>query len=166
MHGRVLEIGFGPGALQAALNEGGVEIFGLDESRQMSRQAGSRLRRKGYPVRLTRGYAQNLPFQTSSFDCVAATFPSEYIFETQTLAEIRRVLRTGGQLVVVPSAWITGKNWLERLAAGLFQLTGQAGVLEQVLPAMKRRVAESGFAVRHELVETKGSRVLVMVGEK
>ena len=166
LHGRVLEIGYGPGHLQAALNEAGLEAFGLDESRQMSRQAGRRLRKKGYPVRLTRGYAQSLPFQAGSFDCVAATFPSEFIFETQTLAEIRRVLKPGGQLVLVPSAWITGKNGLERLAAGLFRLTGQAGVLELVLPSMQGRIAASGFSVRHALVETQGSRVLVMVGEK
>jgi len=58
---------------------------------------------------------------------VAATFPSEYIFEPQTLAEIRRVLRPGGKLVIIPSAWITGQGWLEQLAAELFRVTGQAG---------------------------------------
>jgi hypothetical protein len=67
---------------------------------------------------------------------------------------------------VIPSAWITGQGWLERLAAGLFRATGQAGALELVLPGMKRRIAESGFEVRHELVEAEGSRVLVVIGEK
>jgi ubiquinone/menaquinone biosynthesis C-methylase UbiE len=163
LSGRVLEIGFGPGHLQMTLNVDGWIAFGLDESRQMSRQAGRRLRRAKYPVRLTRGYAQNLPFPDSAFDRVVATFPSEYIFEVQTLAEIRRVLRPAGELVIVPSAWITGKRLLERLAAGLFQTTGQAGVLELILPGMKKRLAASGFAVRHELVELEGSRVLVII---
>jgi ubiquinone/menaquinone biosynthesis C-methylase UbiE len=166
LSGRVLEIGFGPGHLQIALNGSGLETFGLDDSRQMSRQAGHRLRRKGYPVRLLRGMAQQIPCPDGAFDCVVATFPSETIIEAQTLAEIRRVLRPGGKLVIVPSAWITGKGLLERLAAGLFQATGQAGMLEQVLPGMKRRIAAGGFEVRHELVEQEGSRVLVIVGEK
>ena len=166
LNGRVLEIGFGPGHLQVALNEAGMETFGLDESRQMARQAHRRLRRGKYPLRLINGYAHSLPFPGASFDCVAATFPSEYIFEAQTLGEIRRVLRPGGKLVMIPSAWITGQRWLERLAAELFRVTGQAGALELVLPGMKRRIAESGFAVRHELVEARGSRVLVVVGEK
>lgn len=166
LRGRVLEIGFGPGHLQAALNKDGLEVFGLDESRQMGRQARRRLRRLKYPVRLINGYAQLLPFPGNCFDRVAATFPSEYLFEAQTLREIRRVLRPGGRLVVIPSAWITGQGWLERLAAGLFRLTGQGGAIETVLPGMKRRIAESGFEVRHELVQAEGSQVLVIIGEK
>jgi len=34
---------FGPGHLQVALNEAGMQAFGLDESRQMGRQARRRL---------------------------------------------------------------------------------------------------------------------------
>jgi spermidine synthase len=97
---------------------------------------------------------------------VAATFPSEYIFEAQTLAEIRRVLRPGGLLVIVPSAWISGKSPLERLAAGLFRVTGQAGKLDVLLPGIQRRIAAAGFVVRHELVEQEGSRVLVVIAAK
>lgn len=164
--GRVLEIGFGPGRLQIALNKDGLAVFGLDESRQMSRQAGRRLRRQKYPGRLIRGYAQNLPFSDGAFDRVVATFPSEIIFEEQTLVGIHRVLKPAGELVIVPSAWITGKGLLERLAAGLFLVTGQAGMLEQILPGMKRRITASGFLVRHELLELEGSRVLVVIATK
>jgi ubiquinone/menaquinone biosynthesis C-methylase UbiE len=166
LRGQVLEIGFGPGHLQAVLHGEGLVAFGLDESRQMGRQARRRLHRLKYPVRLVNGYAQYLPFPGNCFDSVAATFPSEYIFEPQVLAEIVRVLKPGGRLVVIPTAWITGQSRLERLAAGLFRITGQAGAIEAVMPGMKRRIEESGLAVSQELVEAGGSRVLVLVGEK
>ena len=166
MSGRVLEIGFGPGRLQIALNADGLAVFGLDESRQMSRQATRRLRKVKYPRRIIQGYAQKLPFPHGDFDRVVATFPTEFIFEEPTLREIHRVLRPAGELVIVPSAWITGKGLLERLAAGLFLVTGQAGILEQILPGMKRRISDSGFLVRHELLELEKSRVMVIIATK
>ncbi|MGB8215222.1 MAG: class I SAM-dependent methyltransferase [Anaerolineales bacterium] len=164
--GSVLELGCGPGHLQAALQAGGRTVFGLDESRQMLRQASRRLRKQGYPLRLARGFAQHLPFPEACFENVVATFPTDYITEAETLAEIRRVLKPGGRLVIVPTTWITGKSLGERLAAGLFAVTGQAGALQAALAAYKGHIAAGGFAVRHALVESSGSRVLVIVGEK
>ena len=55
---------------------------------------------------------------------------------------------------------------MAQLAAGLFHATGQAGALEPMLTTVKYRIAASGLAVRHELVETDWSRVLVIIGEK
>jgi ubiquinone/menaquinone biosynthesis C-methylase UbiE len=166
LSGRVLEIGFGPGHLQMALNADGLAVFGLDESHQMIHQAARRLRKAKYPQRLIQGFAQNLPFPDVAFDRVVATFPSEFIFEGQTLVEIHRVLKPSGELVIVPSAWITGKGLLERLAAGLFQVTGQAATLEQILPGMKKRISAVGFLVRHALLELERSRVLVIIATK
>ena len=166
LNGRVLEIGYGPGHLQIALRQRGLPVFGLDESRQMSRQARRRLRRKGFPVQLTRGYAQHLPFQANAFDTVVATFPAEYIFDGQTLTETRRVLAPGGRLVLLPTAWITGNGVLDRLAAGLFRVTGQAGAIEATLPGTEARIRACGLAVRHELIELRGSRVLVISATK
>jgi ubiquinone/menaquinone biosynthesis C-methylase UbiE len=77
LEGRVLEIGFGPGHLQVALHENKKRTFGLDESRQMSRQAGRRLRRKGLRADLVRARARRIPFPEASFETVVSTFPSE-----------------------------------------------------------------------------------------
>lgn len=166
LDGRVLEIGFGPGHLQVALHEHDTQTFGLDESRQMSRQAGRRLRRKGFRTDLLRAAAGQIPFPNNSFETVVSTFPSEYIFEAHTLAEIQRVLTPGGRLVVLPAAWITGSGSMERLAAWLFRVTGEAGEIGRLLPGMRKRLREGGFEVRHELVEYPGSRVLLVIGKK
>jgi ubiquinone/menaquinone biosynthesis C-methylase UbiE len=164
--GRVLEIGFGPGHLQQAMEVRGLPAFGLDESRQMSHLARRGLRRKGLPVHLALGYAQHLPFPSAVFDTVVATFPTEYIFDADTLAEIYRVLVSGGRLVLIPTAWITGRGLLERMAAWLFKVTGEAGAIEAILPTIKTRLQASGYKVRHELVECPGSRVLVILATR
>jgi ubiquinone/menaquinone biosynthesis C-methylase UbiE len=123
---RVLELGHGPGHLQARLLADGRQVFGLDESRQMGWMARKRLLRRGFTPGLTRGHAQALPYPADTFQQVVATFPSEYISDPQTLLEIYRVLTPGGEAVVLLLAWITEKRWYGRLAAWLFRVTGQA----------------------------------------
>ena len=94
---RVLEIGHGPGHLQEhlRLRHPGL-IVGLDESPHMGRLSRNRLLKAGIPLpNLTRALAQSLPFQDGAFDVVVSTFPAEYIFEHQTMHEVRRVLDRG-----------------------------------------------------------------------
>jgi ubiquinone/menaquinone biosynthesis C-methylase UbiE len=122
----ILELGYGPGHLQIELSRQNRHAYGLDASPQMSRQAGRRLKRHKLSYHLTQGNAQALPFPDGAFSHVTATFPSEYIMDSQTLSEINRVLKPKGSLVTIPFAWITGKKNLERLAAWLFKVTGQA----------------------------------------
>ena len=164
LDGRILEIGFGPGHLQLSLQEQALSVFGLDESRQMARQAIHRLHNKGFPSNLSRGYAQHLPFPENVFDAVVATFPAEYIFDPQTLTEIRRVLVMDGKLIVVPMAWITGKRPIERLAAWLFRVTGEApGKPGTISTEMRSQFARAGFKVRGESINMRGSQVLVVI---
>ena len=164
---RVLELGHGPGHLQLFLHEHGFQAFGLDESRPMSRQAARRLRKKGMDVKLSRGLAQSLPFAQETFQSVALTFPSEYIFNPRTLTEIHRVLAPGGRLVILPIAWITGKRPFERLAAWLFRVTGEApGKPGELDPELKSRFARAGFEVRKEAVQFESSMLLFILAEK
>jgi len=164
---RVLEIGHGPGHLQLALHERGFQVFGLDESRQMSRLAARRLRKKGIKTNLSRGLAQSLPFRRNAFQNVALTFPSEYIFDPPTLTEIQRVLMPGGRLVILPIAWITGKRPLERLAAWFFRFTGEApGKPGELNPELKSLFARAGFEVRKETMQQESSLLLFLLARK
>lgn len=167
LSGRVLEIGYGPGHLQVDLCAQGLAAFGVDESRQMARQAGRRLRKQGQSPALSRAYAHNLPFRNRSFDCVASTFPSDFIIEAQTLKEIGRVLVPGGKLVIVPMAWISGGSLPERFMAWLLSFLGETPGLPGQVPGMVREgLNRAGFVVRSELLEMKGSKVLVVAGTK
>lgn len=102
---RVLELGFGTGDLQADLGRAGYTPYGIDRSPAMLRIAAAKARRGGRgPLRVARAASQALPFPAAAFAGVVSTFPSDYIFDPRTVAEIARVLQPGGRLVVVPAA--------------------------------------------------------------
>ena len=164
---RILELGFGPGHLQVALTRAGFKTIGLDESRQMCRQASANLRKNGFLPALSRGRAQNLPFASRSFDRVVATFPSEYIIDPDTLAEIRRVLVPGGRLVVALSALPGGGNLPDRAAAWLFRITGQGETITEEIEAQIKALFTAGrFEVSLIRTEVRQSTVLLVVAEK
>jgi ubiquinone/menaquinone biosynthesis C-methylase UbiE len=163
---RVLELGHGPGHLQAELHRRPGRFsnpVGLDRSPQMGRLALGRLRRLGLPTALLNAQAQALPFASQSFDQVVATFPTEYIADPHTLAEIHRVLAPAGSLVILPVAYITGRRLRDRLAAFLFRATGQAPHLDE---NALHHAAGPGFEVRIERKVLKSSLVLVIVAKK
>lgn len=162
LHGQsLLELGYGPGHLQLELVKKGYALFGLDASPQMARQAARKYRRAGLAVRAARGRAQALPFPAQTFDTVFATFPSPYISNPDTLAEVRRVLQPGGKLLVLLAAWITGKSLSDRAVALLFRITGET----PSLPAVERLAApyrQAGFTVELHWIEQAGSRLLLV----
>ena len=160
---RVLELGHGPGHLQVSLHKLGVHTIGLDRSPQMSRIAARRLRALGLPLSLVNGFANGLPCGEHCFDQVVATFPSEYILEKETLSEVQRVLRPSGALVVLPVAWITGSSLLERAAAWLFRVTGQAAEWDR---RFTRPLARAGFQIEEQRLELDGSLVLLLICHK
>ncbi len=121
---QVLELGVGTGTLQAALLTAGFQTYGLDESRQMLRIDKKRLIINPNS-RLIRGRAEALPLATGSMDTIVATFPSEYIFQAETLRSCRRILRPGGRLVVLLGVDVGGNQLQNRLLKVLYRVTGQ-----------------------------------------
>lgn len=111
----VLELGCGLGDLLADMLEAGYACRAVEHSPQMVAAARATLHKRqiGSPSLILQGSAQHLPFADHSFDNVVSTFPSEYIYEPATLAEIERVLRPGGRLLVIEGAQL--------LPVGFFQ---------------------------------------------
>lgn len=166
---RILELGHGPGHLQRSLLDLGLLPFGVDESPQMGRLARTNLRQHGYTqIALTRGLAQALPYANQTFDTVVSTFPSEYIFDQRTLLEAYRTLKDGGRLVILPIAWITGKNALDRFLSWLFKVTGEtpSEALEIIEQRLTQPVANVGFEVEIRQVEARASLLLVVLARK
>ena len=161
--GPILELGTGSGHLQLSLNQTGRTVFGLDLSPQMLRITRQRLSADGFTPKLARGTGRLLPFATGTFQNVTATFPTEYLFQPETLAEIARVLAPGGRLIVLPMVFITGRSLLQRMVAWLYRVTGQSAQQEAVFkqdPFMVFKTA--GFAITQHLIEEQGVSLLVI----
>lgn len=164
----VLELGYGPGHMLGQLAAAGYEVSGIDPSPQMGRLAARRLRRAGLAARLVRGKAQTLPFADSSFDCVVATFPTDYIVDPRTLTAVYRVLKANGRLLIVPEARLTGTGLGVRLLEGLYRVTGQrSSAAQSRTPAywgrFEERFNSAGFAPTYHQAILTGSTVNLIV---
>ncbi|HZS77478.1 MAG TPA: class I SAM-dependent methyltransferase [Ktedonobacteraceae bacterium] len=102
----VLELGCGLGDLLADMSAEGYDCQGIDASPAMVAATRETLRRQKVADKISviLGTAQHLPFSDNSFDTVVSTFPSEYIYDSDTIAEVARVLRPGGRLIVIEGA--------------------------------------------------------------
>ncbi len=165
---RILEIGHGPGHLQAAMAASGLSAVGLDASPQMGKIASRRMTKLAYTPRLVNGYAQFLPFPNRVFDTILATFPTEYIFEPICLSEITRILKPDGVLLVLPAAVIDSARPLDRLFAWLFRITRQApGRLDSAyIDSISLPFKQAGFELEPRIISIKNSQVLLLVGRQ
>lgn len=102
----VLELGCGLGDLLADMLTDGYTCHAVEHSPQMVEAARETLRKRklGSPGLVIQGRSQSLAFADHSFDNVVSTFPSEYIYDLDTITEVERVLRPGGRLIVIEAA--------------------------------------------------------------
>ena len=162
---RILEIGHGPGHLQRILLSRKLFPVAIDESAPMGRLA---QRNTNGKATLTRALAQGLPFANKSFDTIVSTFPSEYIFEQQTLSEVQRCLSDGGRFIVLPVALQRGRKPLEKVMSLLFRVTRQSPVdpLEEVKEKLRAPFVEAGFDVDVQELPIRSSLLLVILAKK
>ncbi len=120
----VLELGCGLGDLLADMLADGYDCRAVELSPQMVAAARATLRRRnvGQCSCIIQGSAQCLPFCDDTFDTVVSTFPSEYIYDPVTLAEIVRVLRPGGRLIIVEAAQLLPVGFLQPVLVSLHRL--------------------------------------------
>ncbi len=162
--GPILELGHGPGYVQVDLYEGKRNAFGVDPSRQMSAMASRKLRAIGGPINLCRGRAERLPFESSIFGTLVSTFPSEYIFDPDTLSEAYRVLGPEGILIVVAYVKITGNSIMAIVLRWAFRITGQSNEGGQI--QILERFEDAGFDARFDVVQVKRAQVFRIVALK
>jgi ubiquinone/menaquinone biosynthesis C-methylase UbiE len=103
---RVLGLGSGPGFLAVEMAaEVGADgaVCGIDPSAAMLAMAAER---SGAAIEYRQAGADRIPHPDGSFDAVVSTQVSEYLADVPgALAEVRRVLRPGGRVLVMDTDW-------------------------------------------------------------
>ena len=129
---RVLDLAAGTATSSTAFTTHGARVVGVDFSLGMLRAA-----RPHSGVDLVAGDALHLPFADASFDCVTASFGLRNVADLDSaLAELRRVTRAGGRLVVCETSrpvWPPAR-------------TGHRVFVTRVLPRVARRFSSDPAA--------------------
>jgi len=136
---RVLDVASGSGDLARAVAARGAEVWMSDINGPMLARGRDRMIDAGLMIPAVRCDAERLPFADAQFDCVSVGFGLRNMTRKDAaLAEMRRVLKPGGRLVVLEFSRV----WqpLER-AYDVYSF--------KVLPWLGERVAGDAAAYRY-----------------
>ncbi|HSN95154.1 MAG TPA: class I SAM-dependent methyltransferase [Anaerolineaceae bacterium] len=118
--GKTLEVAIGTG-LNLGYYPKNIELFGLEYSRPMLQGALEKSLQSKQSVTYTQGDALALPYADASFDSVVCTYAlCGFADERAALAEIQRVLKPGGRLLLADH--IVSSNFLVRGVQFLLEL--------------------------------------------
>ncbi len=145
LHGEVLELGIGTG-VNLPLYNSHTSMTGLDASAEMLSWAARRV--DGAPLDLVQGDTQRLPFANGCFDVVAASLLfCSVVDPARGLTEARRVLRPGGQLMLLEHARGRGLGrWLTDLLHPIWHAWSRSCCLNRETAQTVSRV---GFNVQN-----------------
>ncbi|CAN5255716.1 demethylmenaquinone methyltransferase [soil metagenome] len=130
---RVLDVAAGTGTSSAALARSGAEVIALDFSAGMVAEG----RRKHKKLEFIEGDAEKLPFPDNQFDAVTISFGLRNVSHPKVaLAEMYRVLKPGGRLVVCE---------FSKPPVAIFR-AGYWAYLQYVMPTVVDRVSSNPAA--------------------
>lgn len=141
-----LDIGCGTGNYTSALFQKGFDFIGIDPSEKMLSEA----KQRNPNINWQLGTAEEIPFGNNSFDGIIATLTIHHWTSLEkSFAEISRVLKTDGRMVIFTSTPIQMKGyWLNHYFPQLLETSiAQMPAME----AIEEAIGKSGL----KIVETK-----------
>jgi ubiquinone/menaquinone biosynthesis C-methylase UbiE len=133
---KVLDVGCGTGtlALEVQQRVGATgRVFGIDPGTRQIARARSKAARRNLPIEFQVGVIEDLPFPDLSVDVVLSTIMMHHLSDRlkhQGLAEIARVLKPGGRLVIADFKGLGGD---------------QQSPNQESVPKLSALILEAGF---------------------
>ena len=157
---RILEVGFGTGALLPHLQRGRRHVVGIEPSAAMQRLTSAKLNSQGIQLPLVQGTVQRLPFADAAFDTIVSTFPASYVLDPRTHREFARCLRPGGRTVTVEVTLAEPSPLLNLLYHLVFPST------PDTYQRVNDAVRNAGLSREEHVVGEGKVRPLIIVAEK
>lgn len=147
--GHVFELGCGGGLNQSLLERDRVASFsGLDPNPALLEKAREQARARGLAADIRAGVGENIPFGDGAFDSVVCSFTlCSVADQARVLAELRRVLRPGGNLLFLEHGKAPDPEparWQRRIEPVWKRMMGNCHLTRDIGPAIRR----AGFDVR------------------
>ena len=142
----VLEVGCGTGLITVQLAPKAGSLVATDYAEAMVEATARRCSQLGLNVHCTRADLTALDFKAQTFDVVVAANVLHLVPNVeQALAELRRVLRPNGRLVV--PTYCHDESVRSRLVSRAMGAFGFPGQRRFCLDSLQRAVADAGFTV-------------------
>jgi ubiquinone/menaquinone biosynthesis C-methylase UbiE len=150
----VLDVGCGTGevTLLAKMRAKDGKVYGIDPAPEMIAVARSKAARKGLDIDFRVGVIESLPFPDTSIDVVTSSLMMHHLPEelkVRGLAEIYRVLKPGGRLLIADFMRPTG-SFLNHLFIAFTRHQGLRAGIED----MQKLLNNDGFHQIGQLDET------------
>ena len=164
---KVLDVGCGTGtlALEVARRAGRAgRVTGIDPSTEQIARARSKAARHNVPIDFQIGVIEHLPFPDQTFDVVLSTLMMHHLpasLKRQGLAEIARVLKPGGRLIIADfkpkkerqgqaARFHAGGSSMQDLAAMILDAGFEQLEMEEMLPLRFSAFPGAGFIHAHK----------------
>jgi len=109
---KVLEVSFGTGYLMTQYVQD-FDTYGIDLNDEMIKLTARKLAQKGLSATISKGNVENLPFANETFDSIINTMAfTGYPNGTKALAEMKRVLKKNGKLLLMDFDYPANRNLL------------------------------------------------------